>query len=74
MGNIQAHHNTDIPMATQRSDDWPLETVPLGVFGDEQPVTLDRAQRRKLSEALRALDAERQLKGSAALVEKNKAE
>jgi hypothetical protein len=27
MGNVQVHHNTDVPMATQRSDSWPLEEV-----------------------------------------------
>ena len=45
---------TDIHLATQRSDDWPLEDIPLGVLGvlgvlgDDAPAKLDRGQRRKL--------------------------
>ena len=74
MGNLQAHHNTDIPVATQRSDDWPLENVPLGVLGDEPPIELDRSQRRQLSEALRKQDLERRLEEAHALIRENKKE
>jgi sialate O-acetylesterase len=72
MANIQTHHNTDVPMGTQRSDDWPMEAVPLGVFGEEQPAKLDRGQRGKLNAALRHLDLERRLKEAEALIEKHK--
>ena len=61
LGNLQADRNTDIPFATQRSDQWTLETTPLGVFGDEEPLMLERAQRRELQKALQAQDQERLL-------------
>ncbi len=61
LGNLQADRNTDIPFATQRSDQWTLETTPLGVFGDEEPLMLERGQRRELQKALQAQDQERLL-------------
>ena len=61
LGNLQADRNTDIPFATQRSDQWTLETTPLGVFGDEEPLMLERGQRRELQKALQAQDRERLL-------------
>lgn len=61
LGNLQADRNTDIPFATQRSDQWTLETTPLGVFGDEEPLMLKRGQRRELQKALQAQDRERLL-------------
>lgn len=68
LGNLQADRMTDIPFATQRSDDWPLENVPLGVF-EEEEVTgkLDRQQKRKQTEALRKQDIERILAEAEAL-------
>jgi sialate O-acetylesterase len=72
MANMQAHHNTDIPMATQRSDDWPLEDVPLGVLGDDPPAKLDRSQRRQLVEALRKQDLERRLREAEALIQEHR--
>lgn len=71
MGNLQAHHNTDIPIATQRSDDWPMENVPLGVLGTDPPSKLERPQRRQLMEALRQQDLERRLKEAEALIREN---
>ncbi|MFT5301808.1 MAG: sialate O-acetylesterase [Mariniblastus sp.] len=59
LGNLQAERMTDIPFATQRSDDWSLENVPLGVHAEEVTGKLDRQQQRKLIEALRAQDVER---------------
>lgn len=59
LGNLQAERMTDIPFATQRSDDWPLENVPLGVFEEEVTGKLDRQQKRKQAEALRKQDIER---------------
>ena len=50
---------TDIPFATQRSDDWSLENVPLGVHEEELTEKLDRQQQRKQIEALRRQDVER---------------
>ena len=39
LGNLQATGNKDLPFATQRSDDWKMEEVPLGVLGDEVDAT-----------------------------------
>ncbi|TWU60344.1 hypothetical protein Poly51_06190 [Rubripirellula tenax] len=59
LGNLQADRITDIPFATQRSDDWPLENTPLGVIGDDAPTKLDRQQQNTVKEALRKQDLER---------------
>lgn len=59
LGNLQADRITDIPFATQRSDDWPLENVPLGVLEEEATGKLDRQQRRKQTEMLRQQDVAR---------------
>ena len=61
LGNLQAARHADIPFATQRSDDWPLENIPRGVLGAEAPETIDRGQRRKLMEALRQQDLQRRI-------------
>jgi sialate O-acetylesterase len=72
MANLQAQGNTDIPVATQRSDDWPLENVPLGVLGDDPPARRERPQRGQLIQALRRQDLERRLKEAETLIEANK--
>ncbi|MAI32993.1 MAG: hypothetical protein CBE00_06545 [Planctomycetaceae bacterium TMED240] len=59
LGNLQGDRNTDIPFATQRSDHWPMETTPLGVFGTNEPLKLERGQRRELQQALQAQDQDR---------------
>ena len=69
LGNLQAARLTDVPFATQRSDDWPLENTPLGALGDDVPTKLDRGQRRKLMEALRQQDHERRLHEARSLVD-----
>ena len=72
LGNLQADRVSDIPFATQRSDEWPLENIPLGVLGDDAPVKLDRGQRRKLQEALRNQDLERRRRTAEALINASK--
>lgn len=62
LGNLQADRITDIPFATQRSDDWSLENVPLGVFEGEVKQKMDRRQKQKLLEALRKQDQARMLR------------
>ncbi|TWU01640.1 hypothetical protein [Neorhodopirellula pilleata] len=62
LGNLQAERMTDIPFATQRSDDWSLENVPLGVHESEITTKLDRQQQRRLLDALRQQDVERILR------------
>ena len=68
MGNLQAQHNTDIPFATQRSDEWPLENVPLDVLGEEMPAQIDRGQRRRIQEALQREDLRRRVMEAKALI------
>ena len=70
LGNLQAHRMSDVPFATQRSDDWPLEAVPLNVF-ENAPAKLDRRQKRTLQQALQKLDRERQLHKADALRKAN---
>ncbi len=67
LGNLQAERMTDIPFATQRSDDWPLENVPRGVHAEVVTGKLSRMQNQKLIEALRKEDVERILTEAAAL-------
>ena len=72
MGNLQAHHNTDIPLATQRSDDWPMEETPLSVLGNDPPAKLERPQRNQLLNALRAEDMRRRLTEAEAFIKEHK--
>lgn len=59
MGNLQVQGNTDIPFATQRSDDWPHGEM---VVDGE----LKKFEGRPLQAALRALDVARKAKEAAA--------
>jgi sialate O-acetylesterase len=71
MGNLQAHHNTDIPFATQRSDDWPMEQTPIIEFSEEFTGNLSRGQRGELLRALRAEDLRRRVAEARALLEEH---
>lgn len=70
LGNLQASRQTDIPVPTLRSDDWPLENIPLGMSSDDSP-ELDRGLRRKLIEANRNLDLQRRLHAARELLKAN---
>lgn len=63
MGNLQAQHNTDIPLATQRSDSWSLKAVYETLTGKESKSadSLERGERNELIRALRAEDMRRRL-------------
>jgi len=61
LGNLQAQRVTDIHFATQRSDNWPHENVPLGIHSEQISGKLTRQQNQKLLEALRQQDVERVL-------------
>lgn len=71
LGNLQTYRMSDVPFATQRSDDWSLESTPLGVFDGDAPNKLDRGQRRKLQEALQELDRSRAKFHAMKLLEEN---
>lgn len=59
LANIQAEGNKDLPLATQRSDDWPVRTVPLGVLPEDAELPLSRGEIPKLRQVLRELDKQR---------------
>lgn len=56
MGNAQLH--PDVPLGTQKSDDWGLEEVPLSVIDSLDPGN-PRANRGKITNALKQLDRDR---------------
>ena len=71
LANLQATGHKDLPFATQRSDDWDLGTVPLGVLDGELEGKLSRAQRNQILEALRREDLRRRLAEARAFLEAN---
>ncbi|MEM6504367.1 MAG: hypothetical protein AAF711_02765 [Planctomycetota bacterium] len=60
LANIQLTGNKDVPLATQRSDDWGLEEAPLSVVESLDPNN-SRANRGKIINALKQLDRDRRL-------------
>ena len=60
LANLQATGNKDLPFATQRSDNWRMEEVPLGVLGDKVTLPISRGDRNKIIQALRRQDKARQ--------------
>jgi sialate O-acetylesterase len=71
LANLQATGNKDLPFATQRSDDWKMEEVPLGVLGDNLTLPISGGDRNKILEALREQDKERRLKEARQIIEAN---
>ena len=71
LANLQATGNRDLPVATQRSDDWRMEEVPLGLFTEEEQAKLNpRQMRGKIINALKAEDTRRQIFEAKQLIEK----
>jgi sialate O-acetylesterase len=63
LANIKAEGDFNmIPLATQRSDDWPILSVPTGVVAENAEMPPSRADMGKISQALRAMDKERRLR------------
>ena len=71
LANLQATGNKDLPFATQRSDDWMMEEVPLGVLGEEVSLPLSGGDRNKIIQALRRQDTERRLKEAEKVIQTN---
>ncbi len=71
LANLQATGNKDLPFATQRSDDWVMEQVPLGVLGEEVELPISRGDRSKIIQALRDQDKTRRLKEAELIIEAN---
>jgi sialate O-acetylesterase len=67
LANVQIHRNSDIPLATQKSDDWGLEEAPLSVI--ESLDDNSRANRGKIINALKQLDRERKLREAELTIE-----
>jgi sialate O-acetylesterase len=70
LGNLQVNGNTDIPLATQRSDDWSLGATYEAIVGkpSKSPGTLDRGELGELTRALRDEDTRRRLTEAEALI------
>ncbi len=67
LGNLQSADNNLLPLATQRTDDWKIEEVPLL---DTANATDDpRKQRDAVKKAMRQADLERRLKEAQALID-----
>jgi sialate O-acetylesterase len=58
MANLQSADRNDLPFATQRSEDWKVENIPLGVLGGEPfpGGKMTRGQRGKILQVLRKQD------------------
>jgi sialate O-acetylesterase len=63
LANIKAEGDFNlVPLATQRSDDWPMLSVPLGVVAEDADMPPSRADMGKLTSALREMDKDRRLR------------
>jgi sialate O-acetylesterase len=71
LANLQATGNKDLPFATQRSDDWNMEEVPLGILGNNVQRPISRGDSNKIIEALREQDKQRRLKEAQKVIESN---
>ena len=69
LGNLQVTGNKDLPFATQRSDDWGLAEVPLGVLEELPEGKLSRRDQGRIRAALREEDARRRVAEARALLE-----
>ncbi|MGB0766237.1 MAG: hypothetical protein ACPGYV_00850 [Phycisphaeraceae bacterium] len=67
LANIQLTGNKDVPLATQKSDDWGLEQAPLSVL--ESLDDNSRANRGKIINALRELDRSRRLEEAKRIID-----
>ena len=73
LANLQATGNKDLPFATQRSDTWVMEEVPLGVLGEQVTLPISRADRGKILQVLRQQDEDRRrMQAQSTLEELNK--
>jgi sialate O-acetylesterase len=70
LANLQAVGNKDLPFATQKSDDWRMEEVPLGVFDEDSAIPLSRRDSNKIIAALREQDRLRRVREAQMLIEK----
>ena len=69
LATVQADGNKDLPLPTQRSDDWSLTSVPLGVLPEDAELPLSQLHQRNLTIALREMDEQRRLAESKKAIE-----
>lgn len=74
MGNLQSADHNDLPFATQRSDDWRMENVPVKLtgFDDLAPKDFARRANHESQKALRLDDLGRRLKEAQALIDEHR--
>ena len=74
MGNLQSADHNDLPFATQRSDDWRMENVPVQLtgFDDLAPKDFARRANHESQKALRLDDLGRRLKEAQALIDEHR--
>ena len=74
MGNLQSADHNDLPFATQRSDDWRMENVPVKLtgFDDLAPKDFARRANNESQKALRLDDLGRRLKEAQALIDEHR--
>lgn len=68
LANLQKTGNKDLPIATQRSDNWRMQEVPLGII-ENPSEELSRADRGKILQALRAQDQARRIRKAELILE-----
>ena len=73
LANLQATGNKDLPFATQKSDDWRMEEVPLGVLEGDATLPISRGDRNKIVQALREQDRQRRITEAKLLIDELKA-
>jgi sialate O-acetylesterase len=69
LANLQAMSNLDLPFATQRSDDWDMLDVPLGVIDEKMAQRPDRAQMNHVRGVLRQEDERRRVDEARRVIE-----
>lgn len=72
IANLQATNNLDLPFATQRSDDWAMGEVPLGVLDTKVVGKLTRQQTGVIRRALRQDDERRRVAEAEAVLKSRK--
>jgi len=72
LANLKTSDHTDIPFATQRSDDWTLASMYEIYTGKKctAPGLLNHNEQGELSKALRAADLERRIAAARSLLKK----
>ncbi len=75
LANVKARNNDDIPFATQRSDDWTIVDMYMGLTGKNpaEAGQLDRRERGELSKTLRAEDVYRRTRDAMKFLEEQAA-